>query len=131
MKTKNFLLLLGVLFIFNFAKAQKDMETLVQTNAIVQAPLTKCGEIEAEARHILIYTIQNERKTELEIKEIKPPQGFMVTATEMKIKPGKSVNVYVIIETKLIDKKGDFAEKVIIKTNLVEDIVFDITGFLK
>jgi len=129
---KRFFLLFVIFFVFNLnSNAQKDLEVTVFASSIQQAPSHDCGDIEKEARSMLVYTIKNERKTEIEIKNIKTPQGFFATSTETIIKAGKKTDIYVIIESKLISTKGEFNEKIIIETNLVENIVLDIKGVLK
>jgi len=131
MKTKLFLLLVFVFIITTKSNAQKDLEVTVFASSIQKSPTHDCGEIAKDAREVLIYTIKNERKTDIEIKNIKVPSGYMASATESTIKAGKDVNVYVVIETRMITTKGAFDEKIYIETNLIENIEFEITGVYK
>ena len=48
----------------------------------------------------------------------------------MKIASGKKVVLYVGIEPSIADFEGNFEDKIVLKTNLINDIVIKIKGNL-
>ena len=76
------------------------------------------------------YIIKNNRNSAVNVSNVVTPAGFFANISEMSIASGKKVILYVGIEPSLSDFEGDFEEEIIIKTNLVMDIVVKVKGNL-
>ncbi|MBN2892194.1 MAG: hypothetical protein JXL97_10025 [Bacteroidales bacterium] len=74
------------------------------------------------------YVIKNNRNSAVNVSEVNTPAGFFANISDMNIASGKKVILYVGVEPKLIEKSGDFDENIVIKTNLVMDIVINLKG---
>lgn len=126
---KQILIVLTItMLIYTQAQAQKDLEITIYDSSIQTAPLHDCGEVDKTGRKVLQYKIINERKTDVEIKNIKTPQGYMASISEGIIESNKNTTLYIILEGKFIEDVGEFSEKVTIQTNLVQDIEIEIKG---
>jgi ribosomal protein S6 len=128
MKTINFTFLFIFLLSFNVLKAQNEFEIKIFDSTIQNAPIHDCGDIEKAGREVLQYTIKNERKTDVEIINIKTPQGYMASTSTNVIESKDEATIYIMIERKFIENTGDFNEKIIIKTNLIQDIEIELKG---
>jgi hypothetical protein len=76
------------------------------------------------------YIIKNNRNSAVNVSDVVTPAGFFANISEMNIAAGKKVILYVGIEPSLADFEGDFEEEIIIKTNLIMDIVIKVKGSL-
>lgn len=128
MKIIKFFLLSMLLFSFFNLKAQDEFEIKIFDSSIQNAPVHDCGDIEIKAREVLQYIIKNERKTDIEIKNIKTPQGYMASVTTNLIEANDEAIVYIIIERRFIEDIGEFNEKILIQTNLIQDIEIEVKG---
>ena len=77
------------------------------------------------------FIIKNNRGSIVKVSEIKTPSGFLANISEMNIGSGKKVILYVGIEPSIASFEGDFEEEIIIKTNLIMDIVIKLKGNLE
>jgi len=74
------------------------------------------------------YIIKNNRSSAVIVSEVKTPSGFFANISDMNIAPNKKVILYVGLSPEYIDHVGAFEESIIIKTNLVMDIVVKLKG---
>jgi len=77
---------------------------------------------------MLTYKIVNKRKTDVEIKNVRAPQGYMASISSNTIEAKDEVTIQIMFDTQFIQKKGEFDEKIIIKTDLIQDIEIEIKG---
>ena len=110
---------------------EKTKEIVIKNSTIVYPEVHDYGEIEEDTRVVSQYIIKNERESGVEIKNIKTPPGYMASISKSIIKSNKKITLHLIIDTSWIDKKGEFTEKIIIKTNLIKDIVIEVRGIYK
>jgi len=128
MKTKLFFTVLFFILIFKNSFAQVEFEVKIFDSSIQTAPVHDCGEVKNNSQEMLTYTIKNERKTDVEIKNIKIPQGYMASASSMEIDAKDEITLYIFLDTSFIEKTGEFSEKVVIETNLIQNIEIQIKG---
>lgn len=76
------------------------------------------------------FIIKNNRNSAVNVSDIATSAGFFANISEMNIASGKKVILYVGIEPSLAEFEGDFANEIIIKTNLIMDIVIKVKGNL-
>lgn len=74
------------------------------------------------------YIIKNNRNSTVVVSEIKTPSGFFANISDMNIGAGKKVILYVGLDPRFFDAGGDFSESIIVKTNLIMDIVINVKG---
>ena len=134
MKTFYLTFFLMLFFLTNLQQVSaqdKTKEIVIKNSTIVYPDVHDYGEIEENTRVVDKYIIINERESSVEIKNIKTPSGYMANISKSIINPSKKITLHLIIDSSWIDKKGDFIEKIIIKTNLVKDIVIEVRGTYK
>ena len=134
MKTFYFIFLFLLIFAMNFQQLsaqEKTKEIVIKNSTIVYPEVYDYGEIEENTRVVSQYIIKNERESGVEIINIKTPPGYMASISKSIINSNKKITLHLIIDTSWIDKKGEFIEKIIIKTNLIKDIVIEVRGVYK
>jgi len=128
MKTKSVLIGIILTFVFLSSKAQDEFEILIFDSSIQTAPVYNIGEIKNGSQEMLTYKIVNKRKTDVEIKNVRAPQGYMASISSNTIEAKDEVTIQIMFDTQFIQKKGEFDEKIIIKTDLIQDIEIEIKG---
>ncbi len=76
------------------------------------------------------YIIKNNRNSLVTISNIKTPPGFFATISNKSIAAGKKVILYFGLDPNHTDFDGDFNKNIVIKTNLITDIVVKMKGHI-
>jgi hypothetical protein len=128
MKSKIFIILS---IIFTITSKIYSQENLIEVNntSITMPKEYDFGEVSETA--FTKYIIKNNRKSVLKISDIDTPAGFFANISQMQIKPGKKVVLYVGLAPEYVKKEGPFEQKISIKTNLITDIIIKIKGTVK
>ena len=76
------------------------------------------------------FIIKNNRNSTVVVSNINTPAGFFANISDMNIASNKKVILYIGVEPSISDFDGDFEEEIVIKTNLITDIVVKVKGSL-
>lgn len=130
MKTKHIFLAYWVIISsINTINAQSDEIIEINNTSINNPIICDFGQIDS-----IVYTkffIKNNRASSVQINDTRIPSGFFVDFSDMTILPNKKITLYVGIDPRFVDLKGNFEKKIILKTNLVTDIEITLKGIIK
>lgn len=118
-------LVLVILFQFEIINAQSDVIEINNTS-ITSPNEYDFGNIDSIS--YVKYTLKNNRNSAVTISDVKTPAGFFADISEMTIQPNKKITVFVGLDPDFVDFKGQFSKDIVIKTNLIMDIVITLKG---
>ncbi len=123
-------LLILISLLTNFQTiAQLSSNTIVLKNNEIEIPeIFDFGNIDNGTQMMEKFVIVNERETSVEITNLSTPTGYKVSVSKKELKPQSQTTVIVALDSNWIEHKGEFTEKIIIETNLVQDIVIEFKG---
>ncbi len=116
------------LFVFIFVNCAVSQEDIVEINNtdIIVPQVYDFGDVDVTS--YTKYIIKNNRNAPVNVKEVKTPAGFFANISDMNIAAGKKVILYIGLDPSFVEKEGVFENDIIIKTNLIMDIVIKVKG---